>query len=305
MRVAPYSDLQASVARLLGLDPDNLDASEFAIIRDGVNRGLAAIARRVGAHGFQRCEERWFRDHYVDGTAYVAGDEVFYPATQTYYQAVQASSGEPPALNTTGTYAVNGEYWAGSERAYTAADWNDATGYDAGAQVYYPVTGRYYQAKASVSAGTVPTSTSFWHALVPFDPYVPPIQTGFTTIGRVVGVFAENPRAFAGAPMLPWRRSEVGVQVYTEQPSVWIEFQVRPHRFNGTAWSSTATYTAVDDEAASGSTTSSGPRIYTGTASPEGAITANPGSIYVQQVSSTVTQTWVKASGTGNTGWIG
>lgn len=305
MRVAPYSELQASVARLLGLDPDNLDDSEFAIIRDGVNRGLAAIARRVGAQGFQRCEERWFRDHYVDGTSYAAGDQVFYPATQTYYQAVQSSNGEPPALETAGTYAVNGEYWAESKRAYTADDWDDAVGYDAGSQVYYPVTGLYYQAKAPAVAGTLPTNTSYWYPLVRFDPYVPPMQTGFTTIGRVVGVFAENPRAFAGAVMLPWRRSEVGVQVYTDQPSVWIEFQTRPHRFNGTAWSSTATYTAVDDEAASSSTTSSGPRIYTGTASPEGTVTANPGSIYVQQVSSTVTQTWVKASGTGNTGWIG
>jgi hypothetical protein len=134
---------------------------------------------------------------------------------------------------------------------------------------------------------------------------VPPIQTGFTSIGRVMGVFAENPRAFAGAPHVPWRRSEVGVQVYTEQPSVWIEFQVRPHRFNGVAWSNTATYTAVDDEAASSSTASSGPRIYTGTGSPEGVVTAVVGSIYVQQVSSTATQTWVKATGTGNTGWVG
>jgi hypothetical protein len=296
MRTAPYSDLQASIARLLGLDPDNLDASEFALIRDGVNRGLANIARRVGALGFQRCEERWFRDHYVDGTAYVAGNEVFYPATQTYYQCIQATSDEPPA---------SAEYWAESARSYTAADWSSATGYDAGAQVYYPVTGLYYQAKANATAGTLPTNTSFWQPLVRFDPYVPPIQSGFTTIGRVVGVFAENPRAFAGAPHVPWRRSEVGVQVYTEQPSVWIEFQVRPHRFNGVAWSNTATYTAVDDEAASSSTASNGPRIYTGTGSPEGVVTAVPGSIYVQQVSSTATQTWHKATGTGNTGWVG
>ncbi|MFZ9371226.1 MAG: hypothetical protein ACO25M_05035 [Limnohabitans sp.] len=305
MRTAPYSDLQASIARLLGLDPDNLDASEFGIIRDGVNRGLANIARRVGALGFQRCEERWFRDHYVGGTAYVTGDEVFFPATQTYYQAIQPSNGEPPAIETNGVYAVNPEYWAESKRAYTAADWSSTTAYDVGAQVYDPATGLCYQAKAGAPAGTLPTNTSYWYPLVRFDPYVPPIQTGFTSIGRVVGVFAENPRAFAGAPRLPWRRSEVGVQVYTEQPSVWIEFQVRPHRFNGVAWSNTATYTAVDDEAASSSTASSGPRIYTGTAAPEGTVTAVPGSIYIQQVSSTATQTWVKATGTGNTGWVG
>ena len=304
MRTAPASELIASVARLVGLNPDELDALEFNVIRDGINRGLANISRRVGALGFQRCEERWFRDHYVDGTSYVAGNEVFYTATQTYYQAVQASSGEAPAVQVSGVWTLNAEYWSPALRRYVAADYSATTAYVAGDLAHYPETGRFYHCHTA-STGNLPTDTAHWWPLTAFDPYVPPVQDGVTTIGRVMGVFAENPRAFAGAAPLPWRRSEVGIQVYTTQSSVWIEFLTRPHRFTGTAWDSAATYTAVDDELASGSTASTGPRIYTGTASPEGAVTANPGSIYVQQVSSTVTQTWFKGSGTGNTGWIG
>jgi hypothetical protein len=304
MRVATYETLQESVARLLGWDPDNLDAAEFAIIRNGVNRGLANIARRVGAQGFQRCEERWFRDHYASGTAYTAGDEVFYPPTQLYYQALKSTTGNAPATESNGVWTENGAYWAECAKAYSASDYSATTAYVAGDLAYYPESGRFYQCHTA-STGNLPTDTSYWGILTAFDPYVPPIQTGYTTIGRVVGVFAENPLAFAGAAHVPWRRSEEGVQVYTELASVWIEFQTRPHRLTGTAFDATAAYTAVDDEAASSSTASSGPRIYTGTGSPEGVVTAVPGSIYVQQVSSTVTQTWVKATGTGNTGWIG
>jgi hypothetical protein len=140
---------------------------------------------------------------------------------------------------------------------------------------------------------------------VPFDPYVPVVQGGFTTIGRVVAVHAQNPRAFAGAPFVPWGRSNNGIQVFTDQASVWVEYLVRPHRLTGVAYDAGVAYTAVADEDSTGTSVAAAPRIYTGTGSPEGAVTANPGSIYVQQISSTATQTWVKATGTGNTGWVG
>jgi len=45
--------------------------------------------------------------------------------------------------------------------------------------------------------------------------------------------------------------------------------------------------------------------VYTGTAEPNGYQTGKPGDIYTQRLSATATQTWVKADGTGNTGWIG
>jgi hypothetical protein len=44
--------------------------------------------------------------------------------------------------------------------------------------------------------------------------------------------------------------------------------------------------------------------VDTGPDSPEGVVAANPGSIYVQQLTATSTQIWTKATGTGNTGWI-
>lgn len=45
-------------------------------------------------------------------------------------------------------------------------------------------------------------------------------------------------------------------------------------------------------------------RWYTGTGSPEGAVTASVGSIYSQSDGSAGTMLWAKSSGSGNTGWI-
>ena len=45
--------------------------------------------------------------------------------------------------------------------------------------------------------------------------------------------------------------------------------------------------------------------IYFSNGSPEGAVTADPGSIDLNQAGGTRTSAWVKESGTGNTGWAG
>ena len=48
---------------------------------------------------------------------------------------------------------------------------------------------------------------------------------------------------------------------------------------------------------------SSGPRIMSGTGSPEGVVTAPVGSTWTDTAATTGAITWIKASGTGNTGW--
>lgn len=45
--------------------------------------------------------------------------------------------------------------------------------------------------------------------------------------------------------------------------------------------------------------------IYTGTGTPEGAVTAGVGSLYLRQDGGALTTLYVKETGTGNTGWVG
>ena len=49
---------------------------------------------------------------------------------------------------------------------------------------------------------------------------------------------------------------------------------------------------------------SGGPRILSGSGSPEGVITAPAGSIYLNELGGSGVTHWDKESGTGNTGWI-
>ncbi len=48
----------------------------------------------------------------------------------------------------------------------------------------------------------------------------------------------------------------------------------------------------------------SGPRVMSGTGSPEGVVTAPVGSTWIDTAATTGAIKWVKASGTGNTGWV-
>ena len=305
MRATTYETIQAGVCDLIGWDADNLSDAEFNQIKRAVTQSLERIWRDFAWPGLQVVERRQYAADHVSGS-YAAGDQVFFPATGQYYEAIQSSSGEDPAISTGGTYAVNGEYWSELAREYSADTWLSTTGYDAGDRVFYAVDGLTYQAKASVTAGTVPTTTASWYPLTEFQPVIPLVQSGYTAIGDVLGLFDADPRKFAGASPVKFRLEPEGVGVFDDTvPRPWLRYLKRPHRFTGTDWDATATYTAAEEDEVTGSTVGTGPQIYTGTGSPEGAVTANPGSLYIQQVSSTVTQTWVKATGTGNTGWVG
>lgn len=44
--------------------------------------------------------------------------------------------------------------------------------------------------------------------------------------------------------------------------------------------------------------------MYSGTGSPEGVVTANPGALYTNKSGGASTTLYVKESGTGNTGWV-
>jgi hypothetical protein len=98
---------------------------------------------------------------YAAGTAFNAGDTCYFPGTQKFYQAMQATTGNAPAIYTTasGSYTVNYAYWqealmygdaygcgADASQNY-GADYivgiND-TGLTLGAVVRNPTDGNYY-----------------------------------------------------------------------------------------------------------------------------------------------------------------
>jgi hypothetical protein len=305
MRAGTYQTIEQGICDLIGWDPENLSDGEFNQIKRAVTQVLEQIWRDFPWPGLCVVERRQYAPTYASGS-YAAGDQVYFPATDAYYEAIQASSGEDPETLAGTTYSLNLEYWSRLARSYSADNWNAATAYAAGDTVDYGPTGLVYVAHHNATAGILPTNTSFWYPLTEFQPYVALVETGYTAIGDVLGAYAKDPRKFTGAAPAEFRLVPEGVGIFGQTVArPWLHYLKRPHRFTGTDWSSTATYTAAAEDEITGSTVATGPGLYSGTASPEGAVTAKPGSIYTQIISSTVTQTWVKASGTGNTGWIG
>jgi hypothetical protein len=305
MRATTYQTVEQGVCDLIGWDSDNLSSGEFHQLKRAVSQALEQVWRDFAWPGLCVIERRQYAATYASGN-YTAGDQVYFPATDAYYEATQNSSGEDPEILSGDTYSLNLEYWSELARSYSADDWDDGTAYDAGDTVAYGPTGLVYVAIAPVSAGTVPTNTSYWYPLTEFVPHVDLVESGYTSIGDVLGAYATDPRKFPGAAPVSFRLVPEGVGFLDgATPRPWLHYLKRPHRFTGDDWDAAVSYTAAEEDEITGSTVATGPQIYTGTGSPEGVVTANPGSIYIQQVSSTVTQTWVKATGTGNTGWIG
>jgi hypothetical protein len=95
-------------------------------------------------------ELRQYRLIYNAATVYPAptatvAQEVFFPPTGQYYQALRGSTGQVPATLTSGSYATNDAYWAIAGGPYSGPDWLDATAYVVGDIRRNPVNGRFYQ----------------------------------------------------------------------------------------------------------------------------------------------------------------
>jgi hypothetical protein len=243
MRTTTYAELERAIADQLGLNVDestgnpNLQADEFHVVKRAVSRALADIWDAAWWPELMRVDKRYFRDSYDSATAYAAGAEVFYVATGQYYVALRSTTGNAPATVSGSEYVANDAYWAESSRSYAAADYNAAVAYVAGDRVYYPPTGLCYQCHTA-GTGNLPTATGYWGQLVEFEPYVDLIQSGFTTIGRVKGVWKEDPRRFVGCQPVDFVRQNDRIQLPAQpQNWIWVEYQLRVPRLIGAAYS--------------------------------------------------------------------
>ena len=253
MRTISFSEISAGVCGLMGWDPDNLDALQFAAIRRAVSQALGDIWDRYWWSDLLRVTERTFRPAYSATTSYGAGEFVWLAGPRAYYQALQATVGNAPATLSGSTWALNGQYWAEAQFKPAGATWSSTTAYAVGDLVTWLENNETYQCIVA-GTGNLPSSSS-WSRVVPFDAYVDLLEIGQTPIGRVRAVWDRNPRVYAGARRLEWAMSHRGVEVFTENPTVWVEGLLRPHWFTGSNYDSAAVYTATDTTDVSGDTT--------------------------------------------------
>lgn len=110
----------------------------------------------------------------------------------------------------------------------------------------------YYQATSNfVPAGMAPDSeegANYWEVLTPTDRYVELSQVGATPIGDVLGVWSQNPRAYAAPYALPWSLAASRIYLPTRGASLtpWVQYRKRLPRFTVEEYDADREYTIED-----------------------------------------------------------
>lgn len=194
-------------------------------------------------------EERLLRDLYSAATAYAKGDEVYFPATQKYYQSLRdANTGNDPATGS--PLAENSAYWAECQITYPGSTWAEGVAYSVGDIQHYPPTDQYYQCHTNHTSSSTLTPDATggderWGLLTGFNRYIAWAQTGKTVMGDVADVKNADPRVTAGwRSIAGWSESADGVQIPEAVTRVWIQFRKRRPTLFGAAYDETQAYAA-------------------------------------------------------------
>jgi hypothetical protein len=188
-------------------------------------------------------EQRTFRPAYDGTTQYNAGDQVFWPNTQGYYQCVSATIGTSP---TDGNGTLDLYHWA-----LCASEYNGLPEWDANETCVLGDQRSYAEIPfvciADESTGDMPGSTqTAWSRLIEFERLVSYEQPGETPLGEVRDVWSVNPRIHNEAIPIDKLLTEDGVVVSAAPPKVWVEFRLRAPTWLGANYSSSQQYNAGD-----------------------------------------------------------
>ncbi len=223
-----------------------LTTENFEVLRAGMSDALEEITMAGDFPFLRRVEQRRYRLAWDSGTTYAAGDERFHIRSGVYVQALRASTGQEP-YDAAGT--LNSAYWQPCGKSYSGADWTDTTVLATVGTIYrYPVNGLYYALHTAAPTGTVPTNTSYFGVLTPFDPYVPYELTGYNTIDTCWEVTNANPNVTSALVRYKHFASRNGIQVIADPlpTEPWLTYKMRPARLRGIPFDATATYAATE-----------------------------------------------------------
>lgn len=234
--VVKYEDVLRSAVHLAGITLSQLDSDDSVRWREWIEEELEEQWMMEKWPEFSVIEKRYFRDIYDNTKAYSAGDEVYYPKEEKYYQALRASTGNLP---------TDEAYWAVSQETYDAAEYDNTKAYAVGDQAWYPDTDKFYGCHTA-STGNVPTDTNFWGELTVFLRQVIWEQTGKTAISQVLGAWKSDPRVTTSAEAVAFDEISTGVVILKNVTKVWLEIQTLPPSLFGDNYDATVAYSAGD-----------------------------------------------------------
>lgn len=251
-RTVTFQSILEGIAALFNDSPDSVNAGNASRWTRFINERVRTGQEFDYWPELTPCEERKYRLDYNSATSYAAptataASEVYFPATQAYYQALKAASGQAPATLTGTGWVLNSAYWAACTSSYSGADWAASTAYAVEAVVRNTSDGRFYACHTAHTSSSTFDATKFG-ILTPFEAYVALDQTGQTPIGEVLRVTRNDPRVNRRFPgLLAHVLSDKGIVPGPGAPvRVFVEFRRRVPRFTMTAWNSGTAYAVGD-----------------------------------------------------------
>jgi len=250
MQLVPYNVLLDGLSEALGWDVGELSSVEFGAAKRAFGLALQEIWESSWWKDLMLTERRAMRDAYDSTMPYVAGEEVWHPGSNQYYAALRDTTGNAPATSTgSGAWTTNVAYWSECVRDPQAEDYSATKAYAAGDQVRDADSDLVYQCHTATT-GHAPTDAAYWGPVNPFEPRIPFVQAGFTTIGTVRGVYRQDPRKFTGAPSLQWDLDASGVELFDlDIARPWVVYRQRcPQVELGDVYDPTKGYAPSDDD---------------------------------------------------------
>jgi len=236
MRTVTYDYVLQRACELTGRVFSTLTTEESNFFRTFISMSLRSAWECFNWPEQTVYQQEFFAPNYAYATTYNAGDVVYYPVEEKYYQWVNItpSSGQTPTIGGPGG-TVNAQFWSEALPDYGNNDgnWDDTVAYSIGQIVLYPVTQEHYQLYAIAPVGTVPSNTAYWGVLNKFLRNIsqmtnPDGTTRAVPIGEAFSAWPADPR-------VTWRQQEPsdtftddGSLVEDDLPYVWLEFRKSP-----------------------------------------------------------------------------
>ena len=130
--------------RMIGWDLTQLETRQEQMARQAFSLALQEVWESWWWADLMKCEPLPAAQVYDAGTTYTAPAFVYFPATKKFYQAMQPTTGNAPAVLINGSYATNYQYWAEASQRPAGGDYDPATTYILGDPARSPVDGNFY-----------------------------------------------------------------------------------------------------------------------------------------------------------------
>lgn len=230
--------LREAATEVTALDPDNLDIAEFRAIRRSAKRRLEIAWEYHYWPTINFIEQRFYRPDWDAVSTFTVGNILYYPPTQKYYQALQTSTNQPPADDLGNPNLL---FWDVACNSYAASFWTSTTLYAQGSRAQYGDQ-VYELFVPGPVIGVLPTDSTQWALLTPFDQYIAYEQDNETPIGKVNAAWNANPRTTTRYTELNWFLSENGVQILSRVNFAWLDYRIRCPKLSGDNFDPTLAY---------------------------------------------------------------